>query len=97
LGIAQRSIRVKFTHKLRKQKQSKPLPESIKTLGDWIRVKRIEKNLTSGHLALKMGIASALVCSWEDGTSQPDERQIEILTNFFNLPANQFAGQKLEA
>jgi ribosome-binding protein aMBF1 (putative translation factor) len=97
LGIAQRSIRVKFSHKLRKQRQAKPLPESIKTLADWIRVNRIEKNLTHGHLALKMGIATALVCLWEDGTSQPDERQMEFLKNFFNLPANQFGGQKIEA
>jgi ribosome-binding protein aMBF1 (putative translation factor) len=76
---------VKFSHTLRKRKQDKPLPDDVKTLGDWIRVKRIEKNLTPGHLALKMGIASALVCSWEDDNSQPDTRQLEILANLLGI------------
>ena len=85
LGIAQRQIRVEFSHILRKQKQDKPLPESIKTLGDWILVKRIEKNLTLGHLAAKMGIASVLVRSWEDGTHKPDSRQLEFLESFLGF------------
>jgi DNA-binding transcriptional regulator YiaG len=91
LGIAQRSIRVKFSHKLRKQKQEKPLSDGVKTLGDWIRVKRIEKNLTPSHLALKMGIASALVCSWEDDSSQPDTRQLEILANLLGYDPTKYA------
>jgi len=82
---------VKFTHKMKKQKQDISLPDSIKTIGDWIRVKRIEKNLTSGHVALKMGIASALVCSWEDGTSQPNSRQLEILANLLGFDLAKYA------
>jgi DNA-binding transcriptional regulator YiaG len=81
LGIAQRSISTKYVHTLRKQRHFKPLPASIKTLGDWIQVKRREKNLTPGHLAAKMGIATALVCSWEDGTGQPDNQQLKVLVN----------------
>jgi hypothetical protein len=50
LGIAQRRIRVKFSHKLRRCQRSKPLTESIRTIGGWIQVKRQEKNLTPGHL-----------------------------------------------
>jgi ribosome-binding protein aMBF1 (putative translation factor) len=66
---------------LRKQNHAKPLPESIKTVGDWIQVKRHEKNLTPGHLAAKMGIATALVRSWEDGKSQPDSQQMKVLAS----------------
>jgi ribosome-binding protein aMBF1 (putative translation factor) len=72
LGIAQRQIRLKYAQKSRKQQRSKPLPTNINTLGDLIQVKRMEKNLTPSHLAAKMGIATALIRSWEDGTSQPD-------------------------
>jgi len=79
LGIAQRQIRTKFSQKTRKQRNSKPLPESIKSLGDWIQVKRHERNLTHGQLAAKMGIATALVRPWEDGTSQPDNWQLNVL------------------
>jgi transcriptional regulator with XRE-family HTH domain len=59
----------------------------IKKLADWIQVKRQEKNFTPGHLAAKMGIASALVSSWEDGTAQPDKRQLEILANVLGFDA----------
>jgi ribosome-binding protein aMBF1 (putative translation factor) len=88
LGIAQRQISIKFTHKLRKVNHAKPLPTSIKTIGDWIQVKRHEKNLTPCHLAAKMGIATALVRSWEDGTSQPNERQLDVLENLFGCDAD---------
>jgi DNA-binding transcriptional regulator YiaG len=87
LGIAQRQIRIKFSHKLRKCQRSKPLPTSIQTLGDWIQVKRQEKKLTPSHVAAKMGIATALVCSWENGTTQPDDRQLEILANLLDFDA----------
>ena len=87
LGIAQRQIRIKYAQKSRKQQRSKPLPASINTLGDWIQVKRMEKNLTPGHLAAKMGIATALVRSWEDGPIQPDNRQLEVLANLLGFDA----------
>ena len=63
LGIAQRQIRLKYAQNSRKQQRSKPLPASIQTLGDLIQVKRMEKNLSPGHLAAKMGIATALIRS----------------------------------
>jgi ribosome-binding protein aMBF1 (putative translation factor) len=85
LGIAQRRIRIKCAQKQRKQRQAKPLPVSVQTLGDLIRVKRHEKNLTPCHLALKMGIATALVSSWEDGTVQPDTRQLNALANLLDF------------
>jgi DNA-binding transcriptional regulator YiaG len=73
---------------LRKQNHAKPLPESIKTVADWIQVKRQEKNLTHSHLAVKMGIATALVRSWEDGTSQPDSVQMNVLVSLFGNDAD---------
>jgi DNA-binding transcriptional regulator YiaG len=88
LGIAQRQIHVKFNQITRKENHAKPLPESIKTIGDWIQVKRQEKNLTPGHLATKMGIATALVRSWEDGTSQPDSVQMKVLASLFGYGAD---------
>src|SRR5947208_14656669 len=36
LGIAHRSSRIPYEHELRKQKGFKPLPATIKTLGEWI-------------------------------------------------------------
>ena len=81
MGIAQRSIRLNHTQKSRKDTRVKPLPVSIKTIGDWIQVKRREKNLTRFHLALKMGIATSLVCSWETipATALADLNQYEAV------------------
>ena len=52
-------------------------------MDDRIQVKRTEKNFTSGQVAAKMGIAQALVRSWEDGKSQPDSRQLGFSANIF--------------
>jgi DNA-binding transcriptional regulator YiaG len=90
LGIAQRTVRVKYASKTRKSPQSKPLPESIKTIGDWILVKRLAKKLTPGHVALKMGIATSLVCSWESNTCQPDSQQLERLAEILGFEAENY-------
>jgi transcriptional regulator with XRE-family HTH domain len=54
-------------------------------IGDWIQARRIEKNLTLGHLADKMGIARTLVRAWEEGTEEPDKKQSEILAKIFGI------------
>ena len=87
MGIAQRQIRIKYAQNSRKQQRSKLLPASIQTIGYWIQVKRMEKNLTPGHVAAKMGIATALIRSWEDGTIQPENRQLEVLANLLGFDA----------
>jgi transcriptional regulator with XRE-family HTH domain len=60
---------------------------NIQTIADWIKVKRKEKNLTPGHLAEKMGIATSLVRSWEDGSSQPDSKQLQDLASYLGVPS----------
>ena len=35
-----------------------------------------------------MGIATALVRSWEDGTSQPDSVQMKVLASLFGYGAD---------
>jgi ribosome-binding protein aMBF1 (putative translation factor) len=78
-GIAQRQIRIKYCHKPRKWQTSSPM--GIKTIGDWIRVKRRERNLIRYHLATRMDIATALIRSWENDFCQPDSRQLKDLSN----------------
>jgi DNA-binding transcriptional regulator YiaG len=83
LGIAQRHIRIQFGQKYSRTKQSNPLPTNIKAISDWMKIKRTQKNLTSGHVAFKMGIAQSSVRSWEDGTSGPSKEQIQDLIGVF--------------
>lgn len=79
LGIAERTISVKNAQNRKNGTRSKPLPESVKTIGDRIKTHRQHKNLTPGHVAMKMGIATALVLSWESGISNPDNQQLKGL------------------
>jgi ribosome-binding protein aMBF1 (putative translation factor) len=88
LGIAQRQIRIKYAQKSRKSPMTRqPLPTVIQTVSDWIHVKRRERNMTACHLAIKMGIAAALIHSWESGTSQPDSQQLKVLANRLGFDA----------
>jgi len=66
------------------------LPFNIKTAGDWLKVKRLEKNLTPGHVAAKMGIATSLFCSWESCTRMPDIHQIKLLATILGFNAKDF-------
>jgi ribosome-binding protein aMBF1 (putative translation factor) len=85
LGIAQRQIHAKFSPKRGRSNHRNPLPVNIETIGDWIKVQREAKNLTSGHVAAKMGIARAVVRSWERGASQPDSQQLKVLAHLFGV------------
>lgn len=70
--------------------QPKPLVESVKTIGDWIKAQRQQKNLTPGHVAAKMGIAHALVLDWESDASEPDNQQRASLAGIFGQDADAF-------
>jgi DNA-binding transcriptional regulator YiaG len=90
LGIAGRFVRVNYPSNLKQLKQSKALNSNVKTLGDWLKIKRLEKNLTPGHVAAKMGIAASLVCSWESNTRQLDDQQLKILSSVLEFDAKDF-------
>jgi DNA-binding transcriptional regulator YiaG len=55
------------------------LPARTTGLGEWIQAKRQEKNLTRRHQSAKMGIATALIQSWESGADGPDDMQRQML------------------
>jgi ribosome-binding protein aMBF1 (putative translation factor) len=85
LGIAQRQSRIPRAHIPAVCCRRKPLPTSIKTLGDLIRVKRCENRLSVGRVAIKMGIVAATVQAWESNESQPDEQQVRQLARLLNF------------
>ena len=79
MGIARRTVSIEFEQKKRLLTHHKRLPQSIKTIGDWICSNRIGKNLSPCHLAAKMGITGALIYALEVGKSRPGEEQIKLL------------------
>jgi ribosome-binding protein aMBF1 (putative translation factor) len=91
LGIAQRTITTKYAAKSKSQTRLKPLVENAKTVGDWIKAQREQKNLNPGNVASKMGIAQALVLAWENNTSEPDKQQWAGLARTFGFDTSAFA------
>jgi transcriptional regulator with XRE-family HTH domain len=85
MGIAQRSVAAKYEQKLRGRKRTNALVANAKSLGDWIRIRREARNLTPSHLAMKMGIAAAVVYSWEDNTHPPDSQQLADLSTLLGF------------
>ncbi len=79
MGIAQRHIRAAYAHILRKQDLHKPLNQTTKAIGQVIQDARLKKGMACYQLAVKMGIATSLVHSWERGECEPDELQRRIL------------------
>ena len=90
LGIAQRHIRVNYPINSGNQKRANALKLNIKTTGDWLKVKRLERNVTPGRVAAKMGIATSLVSSWESGNYQPDKLQLKILATILDFDRKDF-------
>ena len=60
------------------------------TLCDLIKAKRAKKNFTPGPVAAKMGIAHAVVRSWEAGESRPDSHQLNDLAKILGFDAEDF-------
>jgi ribosome-binding protein aMBF1 (putative translation factor) len=85
LGLTQRQIRVSRAHIPPNRQRRKPIPTAIQTPGDYIQAKRYEKGLHPYQVAGKMGIATSLVSAWERGTSTPDEKQWQMLSNLLSF------------
>jgi DNA-binding transcriptional regulator YiaG len=90
LGIAQRTVHVKHPANLANQKRANVLKLNIKSVGDWLKFKRLERNLTLGRVAAKMGIAASLVYAWENNTQQPKNHQLKVLSSVLEFDAKDF-------
>ena len=99
MGIAQRTIHIKFSQRQAQHNRFNQLQSNHLTIGDWIKVKRTEKNITSGHVAAKMGIPHAVVRSWEAGECRADCHQLNDLAKILGIDAQDFkahlAGAKI--
>jgi len=85
LAFTQRQIRATRAHIPPNRNRRKQIPTVIKTLGDYIQAKRYENGLHPYQVASKMGIETALVLAWERGTSKPDEKQWQMLSDLLSF------------
>ena len=53
--------------------------------GNFIALKRREKNLTQEQLAEKIGVSNKTISKWENGKCMPDYAVVEILCNELDI------------
>jgi len=83
LGFAQRSVRTSRSHIPVDRRQTKPYPTTPKTLGDHIKAKRFEKELSQAELAGMLGVRKPVIQLWEHDRRVPtvteQKRLVELL------------------
>ena len=61
-------------------------------IGDKIRAKRRERNLTQEELAEQLMVSAQAVSKWENGSSMPDISQVVPIANFFGVTTDYLFG-----
>jgi DNA-binding transcriptional regulator YiaG len=92
LGIAQRSVSVKFDNSKERYSRRKLIPVNPKTLGDQLHLKRIEADLSQQEVAQKAGVSVRTVRKWEHGIICPTEHHWQTLKSILNVDAPLPAG-----
>jgi DNA-binding transcriptional regulator YiaG len=85
LGIAHRTVHVKFDHFKQRFSPRKLIPVNPKTLGDHLLLKRIEADLSQPEVAQKAGVSTRTVRNWEHGHACPTEDHWQALANILRL------------
>ncbi|MCL4518669.1 MAG: helix-turn-helix domain-containing protein [Thaumarchaeota archaeon] len=65
-----------------KKPASKAYPSSLKTVGDHIRKRRLDLELTQKQAAEKLGVDETSVWNWETGKTDPLVRQVPAVISF---------------
>jgi DNA-binding transcriptional regulator YiaG len=75
LGFSQRHIKALRSDIPVKLRHRKPCPTTVKTLGEQVRIRRLEMGLTQPEMAAKLGVSKFRLGLWERGYDQPTEAQ----------------------
>jgi DNA-binding transcriptional regulator YiaG len=85
LGIAHRTVEVKFDHFKQRFSPRKLISANPKTLGGRLLLKRIKADLSQPELAVKAGVSARKVKAWEHDQIIPTVEEWEILANILHL------------
>jgi ribosome-binding protein aMBF1 (putative translation factor) len=85
LAIAQRTIHVSRHHISTNRKPRKPVPTTLKTLGDHIHIKRYEKRLSLSQVADYVGVTMTVIKSFESDAELPNDSQLQSLQKLLGL------------
>jgi hypothetical protein len=85
LGIAQRTVEVEYSDFKQRFSPRKPIPTEVKTLGDYLLLKRVKANLSQPELALKTGYTVRRIKMWEYDRLIPAATEWEVLRGILGL------------
>jgi len=85
LGIAHRTVQVNFDHFKQRFSPRKLIPVNVKSLGDYLLLKRIQADLSQPELAVKSGLTVRKVKAWEHDQIVPSETEWRTLANILKL------------
>ena len=85
LGIAHRTLHVKFDHFKQRFSARKLIPVNVKSLGDYLLLKRIEADLSQPELAVKSGVSVRKVKAWEHDHITPTGAEWQVLAGILRL------------
>lgn len=84
LGIAHRTKVVKISH-FQRFSPRKLIPVNVKSLGDYLLLKRIEANLSQPELALKLAVTVRKIKAWEHDQLVPTGAEWQVLATVLAL------------
>jgi DNA-binding transcriptional regulator YiaG len=87
LAFEHRKIRISRTHIPVNRKGTKAFPTSPTTLGERIRINRIEKGLLQSEMAEKLGVSRFQVGKWERNLVKPTESELAVVADFLGWQA----------
>jgi len=79
LGIAHRTMEVKFDHFKQRFSPRKLIPVNPITVGDHLLLKRIKASLSQPELAVKSGVTVGKIKAWEYDQIMPTDAEWEAL------------------
>ena len=85
LGIAHRTVQVKFDHFKQRFSPRKLIPVNVKSLGDYLLLKRVQADLSQPELAVKSGVSVRKVKAWEYDHIVPTEVEWRVLADILHL------------
>jgi ribosome-binding protein aMBF1 (putative translation factor) len=85
LAFAHRTVHVKFDHFKQRFSARKLIPINVKSLGDYLLLKRIEADLSQPELAVKSGVSVRKVKAWEYDYIAPTEAEWQVLAGILYL------------
>ena len=90
LGIAQRTVEVIYADFKQRFSPRKLVPTEVKTLGDYLLLKRIKADLSQAELGAKTGFTVREIKTWEHDRRIPSEAEWQVLAPILGLePAMQ--------